>query len=350
MSVAGIGRGIGWRGLRVGLFTVVSSILLATFGAHAATLDAVRARGHVVCGVSEGVPGFSDLASNGTWTGLDVDFCGAVAAAVLGHKDAVKFRALTPANRFPALISGEVDLLARATTWTLSRDTDLGVRYAGTLFHDGQGFLVRRGYAVTSVLELSGSSICVMSGTSAEQAVAEYFRVRQMQFHLVVTNRWEDAVKTYADGGCTLLTGDISMLAYERSRLVTPTDHVIMPEVISKAPYGPAVRQGDEQWFSIVRWTLFALVAADELGLTRDTIEKARSSSVVDVRRFLGLEGNLGQGMGLDADWSYQVIRQVGNYSEMFDRNVGFKSRLALDRGANNLWTKGGLMYVPPFR
>jgi general L-amino acid transport system substrate-binding protein len=325
-------------------------MLLVPLAAHAATLDAVRARGHVVCGVSEGAPGFSDVAANGTWTGLDVDFCGAVAAAVLGRKDAVKYRALTPANRFQALKNGEVDLLAHAATWTLSRDTDLGARFAGPIFYDGQGFMVRRGYAVASVLELSGASICVMSGTSAEQAVADYFRARQMQFRLVVSARWEDAVKTYADGGCTILTGDISTLGHERSRFAMPGDHVIMPEVITKEPHGPAVRQDDEQWFSIVRWTLFALVAAEELGLTHESVEEGRSSPLVDVRRFVGAEGNLGQGMGLEADWSYQIVRQTGNYGEMFDRNVGARSPLGLDRGVNNLWTKGGLMYVPPLR
>lgn len=325
-------------------------LLLAPAPVQAATLDAVRARGHVVCGVSENAPGFSDVAPNGMWSGLDIDFCGAVAAAVLGRKDAVKYRALTPSNRFQALTAGEVDLVARATTWTLSRDTDLGVRYVGTIFHDGQGFLVRRGYAVTSVLELSGASICVMTGTNGEQAVAQYFNSRQMQYRLVVGSRWEDVVKTYADGGCTLLTGDISMLAYERSRLTTPTDHVIMPEVITKEPYGPAVRQGDDQWFSIVRWTLFALMGAEELGLTSETIEDARASPLVGVRRFVGLEGNLGQGMGLEADWSYQIVKQGGNYGEMFDRNLGARSPLLLERGANNLWIKGGLMYVPPFR
>lgn len=352
MMVAGIGKERREQWTRLGmvgaLFPLLS--LLGVSAAEAATLDAVRARGHVVCGVSEGAPGFSDVSSNGTWSGLDIDFCGAVAAAALGRKDAVKYRALTPANRFQALTSGEVDLVARASTWTLSRDTDLGVRHVGTLFHDGQGFLVRRGYAVTSVLELSGATICVMTGTNGEQAVAQYFNARQMQYHLVVGSRWEDAVKTYADGGCTLLTGDISMLAYERSRLVAPTDHVIMPEVITKEPYAPAVRLGDEQWFSIVRWTLFALVAGEELGLTSETIERARDSQAVDVRRFVGLEGNLGLGMGLEADWSYQVVRQVGNYGEIFDRNLGVRSPLALERGANNLWIKGGLMYVPPFR
>ncbi len=351
-AVIGNGREKGTQGAVFGMVAALGAlcVLLTASTVRAGTLDTVRARGHVVCGVSEGAPGFSEVGANGAWTGIDVDFCGAVAAAVLGRRDAVKYRSLTPSNKYQALTTGEVDLVTRASTWTLSRDTDLGIRYVDTLFHDGQGFLVRRGYAVASVLELSGATICVMSGTNGEQAVTQYFKARQMQYHLVVGNKWEDVVKSYADGGCTLLTGDISMLAYERSRLTTPTDHVIMPEVITKEPNGPAVRQGDEQWFSIVRWTLFALVAAEELGLTSQTIEDAHNSPLINVRRFVGLEGNLGQGMGLESDWSYQIIKQAGNYGELFDRNLGIRSPLALERGANNLWIKGGLMYVPPFR
>ena len=227
--------------------------------ASSATLDDVRARGHLICGVGDGVAGFSHVDERGVWSGLDVDFCSAVAAAVFGRKDAVKFRPLSAANSFQALRGNEIDLLSRATTWTLSRDTELGLRYAGTIFHDGQGFLVRRGAAVASVLELSGASVCVLGGTSAEQGVVDYFRMRQMRYQLVVAERWVDLVKAYVAGTCTLLSSDVSVLALERSRLAKPGDHMLLPELITKQPSGPAVRQGDDQWFGIVKWTLMAL-------------------------------------------------------------------------------------------
>jgi len=325
-------------------------IVHAMAGAAAATLEEVRTRGHLVCGVSEGTPGFAAVAADGTWSGLDIDFCGAVAAAVFGKREAVKYRVVTTANRFNALTAGEIDLLPRANGRTLSRDTEFGVRYADTLFHDGQGFLVRRGYAVASVLELSGTSVCVVAGTSAQQAVETYFQSRKMRFQLVAAEQWAGAVKAYADGACTVLTGDITVLAAERSRLATPGDHVIMPELISKDMLGPVVRQGDEQWFSVVRWTLAALIAAEELGISSQNADALRVSANVDIRRFLGLEADLGQGLGLTADWSYQIVKQVGNYDELFERNIGMRSGLALERGVNNLWTRGGLLSAGPLR
>lgn len=325
-------------------------LTLALPAAEAATLDDVRTRGHLVCGVLEGMPGFASVAADGAWTGLDIDFCGAVAAAVLGDRRAVKYRVVTAANRFQALSAGEIDLLPRANGRTLSRDTEFGVRYADTLFHDGQGFLIRRGYAVASVLELSGTSVCVMAGTSAAQGVETFFQSRKMRYQLVPAAQWIDAVKAYADGACTVLTGDVTVLAAERSRLVNPSEHVIMPELISKEMLGPVVRQGDEQWFSIVRWTLAALIAAEELGIGSVNIEQLRASPNVDIRRFLGLEADLGQGMGLARDWSYRLVAQSGNYGEMFERNIGLKSPLALERGVNNLWTRGGLLSAGPLR
>lgn len=325
-------------------------LTLALPAAEAATLDDVRARGHLICGVSEGMPGFAAVGANGAWTGLDIDFCGAVAAAALGDKGQVKYRVVTPANRFTALSSGEIDLLPRANGRTLSRDTELGVRFTDTLFHDGQGFLVRRGYAVASVLELSGTSVCVMAGTSAAQGVETFFQSRKMRYQTVPAEQWSDVVKAYADGACTVLTGDVTVLAAERSRLATPSDHVLMPELISKEMLGPVVRQGDEQWFSIVRWTLAALVAGEELGITSGNIDALRTSPNIDIRRFLGLEADLGQGMVIARDWSYQVVKQHGNYGEMFERNIGLKSPLALERGVNNLWTRGGLLSAGPLR
>ncbi|MFA5951732.1 MAG: amino acid ABC transporter substrate-binding protein [Hyphomicrobium sp.] len=332
-------------------FSALTASAALSGAIHSTTLDEVRARGHVVCGINDGPPGFAAVDGAGAWAGLDIDFCRAVAAAVLGRKDAVKYRALSAANRFQALAAGEVDLIPRAASWTLSRDVELGLRYAGTLFFDGQGFIVRRGYAVASVLELSGASVCVLQGTSAEENLADFFRSRQMRYQLVVADHWQDIVKAYADGGCTLLTGDLSVLAYERSRFTTPADHMILPELIGKEPSGPVVRQGDEQWFSIVRWTLNALIAAEEMGLTSENADnKLETAKAKNVRRFLGLEGNLGVGMGLNGNWSFRILKEIGNYGEIFDRNLGVGSPLALDRGVNGLWTKGGLMYAFPLR
>jgi general L-amino acid transport system substrate-binding protein len=335
---------------RRGFLAAVLVLLAPSLAASAATLDDVRARGHVICGVSEGDQGFAQVAVGGAWSGFDIDVCGAVAAATLGRHDAVKYRVVTPANRFQILLSGEIDLLPRASARTLSRDTEYGVRYVDTLFHDGQGFLVRRGYAVASVLELSGASVCVMTGTSAQEGLETYFRARKMRYQLVLAERWTDAVKSYADGACTLLTGDVTVLAAERSRLVNPVDHVILPELITKDMLGPVIRQGDEQWTSIVRWTAEALIAAEELDVNSQNIDALHDSKNVEIRRFLGLEADLGQAMGLPRDWSYQIVKQVGNYGEVFERNIGARTALALDRGVNNLWTKGGLLSAAPLR
>lgn len=319
-------------------------------GAWAGTLDAVRARGHIECGVSEGTPGLSVADDEGKWSGLGVDFCRALAAAVLGSKEAVKFSALKAADRVKALKSGAVDVLAGTTPWTLSFDSDLGIRFAGVLFYDGQGFLVRRGDAVSSVYELSGASICVTSGTSAEQSLADFFRSRQMKYQVVVAASWADVVKAYVGNSCTVLTGDLAALAFERSLLTKPTDHILLPELVSKEPLGPIVRLGDDQWFSIVRWTLMALLSAEELGISSGNAEVMRKSTVLDVKRLLGIEGNLGGALGLSADWAFQTIKQVGDYGDMFERNFGAKSGMKLERGFNQLWTKGGLMFPAPLR
>lgn len=345
------GRGAGPFKALVGGLLAFAALALQPFHARAAILDDVRARGHLICGVTEGMPGFAAVAADGAWSGLDIDFCAAVAAAVLGSRDAVKYRLVTAANRFQALATGEIDVLPRAGGRSLSRDTELGVRYTDALFHDGQGFLIKRGHTVTSILELSGVSICVMQGTNAAQGVETFFQSRKMRYQLVPAEHWSDVVKAYAADACTVLAGDITVLAAERSRLAKPGDHAIMPEVISKEVLGPLVRQGDEQWFSIVRWTLAALIAAEELGISRENADALRTSSPnVDIRRFLGLEADLGRGMGLAREWSYQIVRQVGNYGEVFDRNVGFRSPLALERGLNNLWTRGGLLSAGALR
>jgi general L-amino acid transport system substrate-binding protein len=318
--------------------------------AETSTLDTIRARGYLLCGIGEVQAGFSHLSPTGERSGLDTDFCTALASAVFGSKDAVKFWPLSANDRFKALQGGDVDVLARGATWTLTRDTELGARFTGVLFYDGQGFLTRRGNAVASALELSGATICALPGAMGEQGVAEYFGAQRMRYQIVSQDSWDDLVKAYAAGSCTALTGDVSLLAAARSKLKTPADHMILPELITKEPLGPAVRQDDAQWFAVVRWTLMALIEAEELGLTSENVDAQRAATEPSVRRFLGLEANLGQALGLPRDWAYQVVKNVGNYGEVFDRNFGMKSELKLARGLNNLWNKGGLMYSMPFR
>ena len=318
--------------------------------ADTTTLDAIRARGYLLCGIGETQAGFSQVDGSGARSGLDTEFCTALASAVFGSKDAVKFWPLSANDRFKALQAGDVDVLSRGASWTLSRDTELGARFAGVLFYDGQGFMTRRGNAVASVLELSGASICTLPGAMGEQAVAEFFGAQRMRFQVLAQDNWDDLVKTYEAGSCTVLTGDISLLAQTRSKLKVPADHMILPELITKEPLGPAVRQDDAQWFAVVRWTLMALIEAEELGLTRDNVDAQRAATAPGIRRFLGLEANLGQALGLPRDWAYQVVKNVGNYGEIFERTLGTNSDLKLARGLNNTWTKGGLMYSMPFR
>jgi general L-amino acid transport system substrate-binding protein len=322
----------------------------AASAADTTTLDAIRARGHLLCGIGEPQAGFSHVGQGGDRSGLDVEFCTALSAAVFGSKDAVKFWPLSTNDRFKALQAGDVDVLSRGATWTLSRDTELGARFTGVLLYDGQGFLTRRGNAVASLLELSGASVCALPGAMGEQAVAAYFTAQRMRYQIVAHDNWDDLVKAYTAGSCTVLTGDISLLAQARSNLKAPGDHIILPELITKEPLGPAVRQDDAQWFAVVRWTLMALIEAEELGLTSANVDAQRASTDPGIRRFLGIEANLGQALGLPRDWAYQVVKNVGNYGEIFDRTLGMKSDLKLARGLNNSWTKGGLMYSMPFR
>lgn len=333
---------------------LITAASLLTFAhsveASSSTLETVKARGYVNCGLGDKSPGFSEVDERGQWKGLEVDFCSALAAAIFGDKGAVKFRAMQASERFRALQEGEIDVLLRSTSWTLSRDSDLGVRFTSVLYYDGQGFLVPRGHAVSSVLELSGASICVLPGGSGERAVSEFFTRTKMRYQLVTSPRWDDLVKAYTAGGCTVLTGDMSLLAFQRSRMPQPTDHVLLSELVSKEPIGPYVKSGDEGWFTIVRWTAMALVAAEELGLTSSNVRSMEGSAFQDVRRFLGLDANLGQPLGLAKDWAAQIIAQVGNYGEIFERSFGQASPLKLDRGLNALWTKGGLLYGAPFR
>jgi len=342
---------IGMRCLALGLAVLSTTAgLCAPAWSETSVLDAIRKRGQVVCGVSDHAPGFSEVSGSGTWSGLDVEFCSALAAAVLGNKDSVKFLSLMPSDKFNALRDNEIDVLMGATAWTLTRDTDLGARFAAAIYYDGQGFIVPRNHSISSVLELSGASICVLPGSIDENSIADYFGARKMRYQLITSDRWDELVKTYASGGCTVLTGDVSLLAYERSRLANGTEHMLLPEYINKEPLGPAVKIGNDSWFAVVRWTYMALVAAEELGINSSNVDTMKASPMHDIRRFLGLEADVGAPLGLPRDWAYQVIRQVGNYSEIFERTLGQGSPLKLDRGLNNLWTKGGLMYSAPMR
>lgn len=333
-----------------GLTLLLAALSMPAGAAEKSVLDRVEARGYVTCGVGNNLPGFSEVNSSGTWRGLDIEFCSALASAVFGTRDAVKFLDVTAGDRYKALRSGEIDVLMRATSWTLSRDTDLGARFVGVLFYDGQGFLVPRSHSITSVLELSGASVCVLPGSSGQRAVEDYFGQRKMRFQFVTSEKWEQLVKAYKSGSCTVLTGDVSLLARERVAFANAADHMLLPEQITKEPIGPAVAPGDEQWFSIVRWTLMALVAAEEMGLNRDNVDTMRNSNLLDIRRFLGLEADLGAPLGLAQDWAYNIVRNVGNYSDIFERTMGAASALNLQRGLNSTWNNGGLMYAAPIR
>ncbi|MFY0992787.1 amino acid ABC transporter substrate-binding protein [Halomonas sp. C05BenzN] len=322
----------------------------AATAASAETLDNTLERGAVQCGVSDGLPGFSAPDDQGEWQGLDVDVCRAVAAAVFGDAEAVRYISLNAVERFTALQSGEVDVLSRNTTWTTTRDTTLGLNFTGVTFYDGIGFLVNRDLGLSSALELDGAAICVQSGTTTELNVADYFRANDMEFDPIVFDTSEQTVGGYEAGRCDVLTSDTSQLAALRIQLSEPDQSVILPEVISKEPLGPVVRQGDDQWLNIVKWSLFAMLNAEEMGITSDNVDEMLESGDPDIARLLGQDGNYGEGMGLPADWAYNIIKQVGNYGESFERNVGMSSPLEIERGVNALWTDGGIQYAPPIR
>lgn len=323
---------------------------MAMSSASAATLDDTKARGTVRCGVNTGLPGFGYQNDQGQWAGLDVDYCKAVAAAIFGDASKVVYSPLSAVQRFPALQNSEVDILARNTTWTMSRDTALGLKFAGVNYYDGQGFMVRSSLGVNSALQLSGATVCVQSGTTTELNLADYFAANNMQYNPVVIESQSDVNSAYDSGRCDVLTTDQSGLYASRLELGNPSEHVVLPEIISKEPLGPAVRQGDDQWFNIVKWVHFALLNAEELGVTQANVEEMKNSENPEIRRLLNVEGTFGQDIGLDANWSVNVIKAVGNYGELFERNVGTGSPLGIARGQNNLWTKGGLQYGPPIR
>jgi general L-amino acid transport system substrate-binding protein len=327
----------------------VAAALCASGALHAqSTLSAVKSKGYLQCGVNTGLAGFSQPDARGVWKGLDVDSCRAVAAAVFGDASKVRYTPLTAQQRFTALQSGEIDMLARNTTWTLSRDTSLGLNFVGTSYYDGQGFMVPKKLGVKSAKELNGATICVQPGTTTELNLADYFRANNMTFKPVVIEKLEEVTNAYFSGRCDVYTTDVSGLVSTRgSRAPNPADHVILPEVISKEPLGPVVRHGDDGWFDVVKWSLFAMLNAEELGLTSKNIDQNLNSTNPEIQRFVGASGGLGKMMALDDKWAYNIVKQVGNYGESFEANL---KPLGFDRGLNNLWTHGGLMYAPPLR
>ena len=333
------------------LLSAVFGAAVAVSGvASAGTLDDVKARGVLNCGSNTGLAGFGQPDAQGNWNGFDVDMCRAVAAAVFGDGSKVKFIPLSAKDRFTALQSKEVDLLVRNTTWTSSRDTSLGLNFTGVTYYDGQGFMVRKKLKVNSALELSGASVCTQQGTTTELNVADFFRSKNMKFEAVVFATSDETIKAYDAGRCDAFTTDASGLYSERLRLANADDHLVLPEVISKEPLGPAVRHGDDQWFDIVKWTQNVLVNAEEMGVTKANVDQMKTSTNPDIKRMLGAEGDFGKSLGLNNDFAVGVIKAVGNYGELFERTLGTGSPLKIARGVNQLWNKGGLQYAPPIR
>ena len=326
------------------------ALVIGTEAASAQTLKAVKDRGSLICGVSQGIPGFSNPDDKGNWTGLDVDLCRAIAAAIFNDPSKVKFSPLSAKDRFTALQSSEVDVLARNSTWTSSRDTSLGLNFAAVNYYDGQGFMVRKALKVNSALELNGASVCTQTGTTTELNLADYFRANNMKYEVIAFGTADETVKAYETGRCDAFTTDVSQLYAEKLKLANANDHVILPEIISKEPLAPVVRHGDDQWFDIVKWVHYAMINAEELGVSQKTIDDALKSQLPEIRRLVGTEGAYGEQLGLTKDWIVRIIKHVGNYGESFDRNMGLGSKLNISRGINRLWTKGGIQYAPPIR
>jgi general L-amino acid transport system substrate-binding protein len=315
------------------------------------TLDAVKNRGAVVCGVNTGLAGFALADREGNFKGLDADTCRAIAAAVLGDARKVKFVPTTAQQRFTALQTGEIDVLTRNTTWTLLRDTDNGFNFASPSYYDGQGFMVPKKLGVKTAKELDGATICVQPGTTTELNLADYFRTNKINFKPLVIEKLDEVENAYFAGRCDAYTTDRSGLAATRAQKASnPDDHIILPDVISKEPLAPAVRHGDDEWFDIVKWVMYGLIGAEEKGITGENVDQMLKSDDPEVKRMLGVSPGLGKALHLDEKWLYNIVKQVGNYGEIFERNVGKESPLKLERGVNALWTKGGLMYAMPFR
>ena len=318
--------------------------------ASAQTLSAVKQRGTLTCGVSQGLAGFSIADEKGQWSGLDVDLCRAIAAAVFDDPAKVVFMPLSPAERFDALHTAKIDVLVRNSTWTMSRELEFKLNFVGVNYYDGQGFLVHKSPEIGSALELDGAKICVQANTTSADNLADFFRSNNLKYELTPASSPAEALKNYAEGRCSVLTSDVSQLYAQRLQLANPGDHVILPDVISKEPLGPAVRDDDPQWAEIVKWALFAMLDAEELGVSSKTIGDALKSKKPEVMRLVGSEGGFGERLGLANDWAAHVIETVGNYGEAYERNVGVKSKLGIPRGLNQLWNLGGIQYAPPIR
>jgi general L-amino acid transport system substrate-binding protein len=332
------------------VLTLAVAAGLSVQAASAQTLKTVKDRGMLSCGVSQGLPGFSSPDDKGNWTGLDVDICRAIGAAIFNDPSKVKFVPLSAKDRFTALQSGEIDVLSRNTTWTLSRDTSLGANFTGVTYYDGQGFMVKKALKVNSALELNSASVCVQQGTTTEQNLADYFKGNNMKYEVIAFGTNDEAVKAYESGRCDVFTTDVSGLYADRLKLANPADHVVLPEVISKEPLGPMVRHGDDQWADVVKWTLYAMITAEELGITQKNADEMAKSDKPELKRVFGTDGNLGEQLGLTKDWVSRIVKAVGNYGESFERNVGAGSKLGIARGINALWSKGGIQYAPPIR
>jgi len=334
---------------QIGLVGVVLwSAAAGAAGAAEATLDAVKARGHLICGVNPGLLGFAAPDPSGKWAGFDVDFCRAVAAAIFGDADHTEYVPLSADDRFDALRAGKVDILARNSTWTMSRETELGLTFVGVTYYDGQGFMVPRSANFASALELGGSKVCVQSGTTTEANLADYFGANNLTYTKVTTATPEETLAAYSDGRCNVVTSDVSQLYAQRAKLAAPGDHLILPDVISKEPLGPVVREDDPKWATLVKWVHFALIDAEELGVASDRIDEALQSNKPAVRRLVGLDGKFGDELGLTNHWVVNILRSVGNYGEIFERNLGTGSALGIPRGINQLWNLGGIQYAPP--
>jgi general L-amino acid transport system substrate-binding protein len=329
---------------------VVMAVVLTAGFALAGTLEEVRARGHIIVGVNGGVFGFSMPDDKGVWNGLDVDTARAIAAAVFGDADKVKFKALTAVQRLPALQAKEIDVLCRNTTQTLTRETKNGLNFVHVNYYDGQGFLVPKKLGITSARELGGATVCVLPGTTTEMNAADYFRANNLKWKPVVIEQTSELNKAFFAGRCDVLTSDMSQLAAQRSVSPNPDQYVLLPEIISKEPLAPVVRHGDDQWYDIVNFVVMALINAEELGINSKNVDKMLKSDNPEIKRFLGTSPGMGKALGLDENWAYNIIKQVGNYGEIYERNVGPNTQLGLERGLNGLWTKGGIMYAAPFR
>jgi len=329
---------------------IASSVIITATGVQAGTLDDVIKRGTLSCGVSTGIPGFSQKDEKGNWSGIDVDSCRAVAAAVLGDAKKVRFKPLSSKERFTALQSGEIDILSRNTTWTHTRDTSLGVNFTAVNYYDGQGFMVNKNLGVNSALELDGAEFCIQTGSTTELNLSDYFSANNLQYKAVTFDTSSQARAGFESGRCDALTSDQSQLYATRIGLKNPEDAIVLPEIISKEPLGPVVRQGDDAWFNVVRWSIMAMVEAEFLGITSKNVYKAKKSGSPSQKRLMGSQGDAGKNLGVSSDWAYNIIKQVGNYGESFERNVGRDSPLKISRGLNAQWNRGGIMYSAPVR